>query len=152
MSDFSEAFIDLLSVNSSLNDVNNPFRKVIDGTVGAWFDENNFKISDLFINTATGKYLDLFGADYGVLRKLDESDEDYRNRIIFEKLDYLTAHNLENIYGLTLYCYVNGFDATDNDLTSDNPYICSKYMSFADDELKTIINNKFVIGEGIIWL
>ena len=98
MSDFTDAFLDLLPENSSLKNKDNEGRRVIDRTVGVWFDNHTTTdfMDNLFLNTATGKHLDLFGADYGVTRQLNESDEDYRKRIIFEKLEYLTAENLQS--------------------------------------------------------
>lgn len=154
MSLSGEAFLDLLSENSSLKKENNPVRKVIMNTVGEWLD--NHSVDDLFdnmfINTATGKYLDLFGKDYDVPRKLGESDDDYRERIVFEKLEYLTAKNLMDIYGLKLYAFVEDFNLSDNVLTSDNPYLTGSYMSYASDDLKKILNDKFVLDSGIKWL
>ena len=154
MADFTDAFLDLLPEFSNLRKSDNSGRVVIDRTVGEWFDRNTgiSFAENLFLNTATGGFLDLFGRDYSVPRKTDEGDEDYRNRIIFEKLEYLTVQNLQNIYGLTLYAFVDDFDARDNCLTSDNPYISSKYMSVASDELQGILNSKFVLDGEIVWL
>ena len=155
MSDFGEALFDLLPLHSTLHDTNNPGRKVIDNTVGEWFDHHSILdfYNNLFIDSATGGYLDLFGRDYGVPRKLDESDESYRQRIIQEKMDHLTPYYLETIYGLTLYVYVSSFDASDNDLTSDNVYINEVgYMAEASDEIKGILNKKFILDGGITWL
>lgn len=154
MADFTDVFLDLLSENSSLRKIDNAGRIVIDRTVGEWFDRNTGDsfADNLFLNTATGGYLDLFGADYGVYRKVDETDEDYRQRIIFEKLEYLTVENLQNIYGLDLFIFVTDYDASNNTLTSDNVFVDNEYMSFADETLQKILNDKFVIDGGIKWL
>ena len=154
MSDFADSFLDLLPEASNLRKNDNDGRKIIDRTVGEWFDRNTgiSFAENLFFNTATGKYLDLFGRDFGVARKLGEDDETYRERIVFEKLEYLTARNLEEVYGLSLFTYIDDFDASENTLTSDNPYISSRYMSVASDELKEILNKKFVLDGEIEWL
>ena len=152
MSDFINVLIDMLPLHSALQDKSNELRKVLDYTLGEYMD-NLADIGDmLFLDSATGGWLDAHGRDYGVSRRLDETDEDYRERIIFEKLEYLTAHNLQEIYGLPLFAYVSSFDATDNDLTSDNPYIADSYMSIADNDLQNTLNKKFILDGGITWL
>ena len=152
MSDYIDMFVEMLPMHSNIQNKNNQLRKVLDKSVGEYMDNMNDILDQVFLTSATGGWLDAHGKDYGVLRKIDESDDDYRKRIIFEKLEYLTAENLQEIYGLTLYCFVSDFDPTDNDLTSDNPYASNRYMSVASDELKSILNNKFIIGDGIVWL
>lgn len=154
MSDFGEALFDLLPVNSRLQNKRNQGRKVIDNTVGEWFDHHDILdfYDNLFLDTCNGAYLDLFGKDYGVTRQLDESDEDYRVRIIQEKNDRLTPAYLESLYGLALYVYIDGFNVVNNTLTSDNPFISNEFMSAADDTVISILNNKFMLGNGIHWL
>ena len=152
MTDFAEALFEMLPVKSALNSPRNPGRRVIDDTVGAWFD--NYDIlefyNQLFLDTATGRYLDLFGEDYGVYRRLNETDKDYLQRIICEKYDNLTPSSLALIFGLKLYSYVPDFNPVNNDLTSDNPYINGAgYMAEADADLQTLINKKFILGEGV---
>ena len=155
MSNFGEALFELLSLRSAFNKPNNPARKVIDNSVGEWLDRYDVLefYNQLFIDSATGKYLDLFGEDYGVFRRINETDEDYLQRIISEKSDYLTPSTLKSIFGLDLYSSVQDFNPLNNDLTSDNPFINQeRYMAEADESLKTLINNKFIIGEEIDWL
>lgn len=152
MSDFINMFCDMLPINSEIQKKDNPLRKVLDSSMGEYMDNLEDINEQLFLTTATGGWLDAFGKDYGVSRKIDEDDDSFRERIIFEKLEYLTVHNLIEIYGLTLYAFVDDFDASENCLTSDNPYISSKYMSIASDELKEILNKKFVLDGEITWL
>lgn len=154
MSDFLPMMLDMLPVHSALQKSDNPLRVVLDRSLGEYMDsvDSDVVFDGLFLQSASGGWLDAHGRDYGVPRKLGESDEDYRNRIIFEKLEYLTASNLQEIYGLTLFAFVDDFDASENCLTSDNPYISSKYMSVASDELQGILESKFVLDGEIIWL
>ena len=48
--------------------------------------------------------------------------------------------------------YVSSFDASDNDLTSDNPYISGRKMSIASDDVQSILSKKFVIGTDLTFL
>lgn len=152
---FGEAIIDRLNENCQLRKLDNPVRKIIDNTIGEWFDnyveENGFE--RFFLQLAEGGYLDVIGLGYGVYRRIDESDDDYRARIVYEALGHLTANYLEDVYGLSLYSYVEDFDVEDNTLVSDNPYLnVGKFMSVADTDTKNILNKKFLIDEGIEWL
>ncbi len=57
-------------------------------------DINTLK-DQIFLDTATGEYLDLKGEEYGVQRKVGEDDDSYRERIRFLKIT--------KIYGLSRY-------------------------------------------------
>ena len=152
LSDFIDAMVELLPEHNSLKNKDNQLRQVLNKTVGAWFDDRDVRdfYDQLFINTATGKWLDLHGKDYGVYRKLDESDEDYRVRIIQEKQDNLTPGYLESLYNLTIYAYVDGFEASKNTLTSDNPYVSNKYMAVDDGSgVFSILDKKFILDNVI---
>ena len=154
MSDFISALVDLLPEHNSLKNSQNQLRKVLDTSVGEWFDQHSVQsfYDDLFIETSTGSFLDLFGRDYGVIRQSGESDTAYRERIIQEKNDKLTPSYLLSLYGLTLYVYVASFDVGDNDLTSDNPYIQGRKMSVADATLQAILDKKFILDNSIVWV
>ena len=154
MSDFVPMLVDMLPRHSSLQSVDNPLRVVLDRSLSEYMDsvDSETVFDGLFLQSASGGWLDAHGRDYGVARRIGESDEGYRSRIVFEKLEYLTVRNLSEIYGLVLYAFVDDFDASENCLTSDNPYISSRYMSVASDELKEILNKKFVLDGEIVWL
>ena len=155
MSDFVPMIVELLPQHSALQNEDNPLRVVLDRSLGEFMDrvDSEAVFDGLFLQSASGGWLDAHGRDYGVIRKQDESDDDYRNRIVFEKLEYLTVRNLQDIFGLTLFVFVDDFDASENCLTSDNLYISDKFMSVASDELKEILNKKFMLDDdGITWL
>ena len=154
MSDFIDALVDMLPEHNSLKKSNNELRRLLDISVGEWFDNRDITefYSNLFLNSATGAYLDLFGVDYGVTRQVDESDDNYRNRIIQEKNDHLTPEYLQSLYGLTLYHYVPGFNVSNNTLTSDNQYMTGYYMGIASDEIKKMLNEKFIMDNIILWI
>lgn len=153
MSDFIEAMVELLPEHNNLKNKNNLLRKILDRSVGAWFDEHNVLdfYDQLFLDTATGKWLDLHGKDYGVYRKPDESDDVFRNRIIMEKNDNLTPDYLQDIYNVGLYAAFDGFNPVNNDLTSDNPYLTDWYMGVADADTQSILDKKFIIDNTILW-
>lgn len=152
MTMFVDTLVDRLPMASPLQKRNNPLRVVLDRTIGAWFEENGDVFEELFLMTATGGWLDAHGRDYGVPRRLGESDDDYRERIVFEKLEYLNARNLIDFYGLDLYVSVDDFDASDNTLTSDNPFIGGSFMSFVSVDVQNILNAKFILGDELEWL
>ena len=91
MSEYGEGIISRLHPLSPLKNENNAGHKFIDNTIGEYLDnyENRDKFDQLFLRSATGKWLDLHGKELGVYREIDEADEDYRKRIILEK----TMHN-----------------------------------------------------------
>ena len=155
MSSFMRALVDMLPEHNSLKNPDNPLFRILDLGVGEWFDNHDIQdlYDNLFLTEASGPYLDLHGNDYGVYRQDGEGDDEYRSRIIMDKLEYLTPEYLRDLYGLTLYVYVSSFDAHDNTLTSDNPYINqSGYMAVADESIQGILNGKFIIDGEISWL
>ena len=152
---FGEGILERLPMHSVLHDKNNQFRKVFIGTVGALLDD--FDIYDsmegVYLQSATGVYLDAHGEDLGVKRKLDETDDEYRSRLTYETLGYLTVDYLLNVYDLPLYIFTENFTFTTNTLTSDNPYIPTEnFMSIADESVKQILADKFLVDSGLIWL
>ena len=152
MSDFIEMLVELLPMHSVLQNTDNDLRKVLDRTVGEYMDSVDHIYDELFLQTATGGWLDAHGKDYGVLRKTDETDDSYRERIIQEKNDRLTPLYLSELYGVTLYAYVSGFNPANNTLTSDNPYASNEYMSVADLEIQKVLNSKFAIDSEVHWI
>lgn len=156
MSEYGEGILDRLPENSSLKSPNNPARKVIMNTVGEWLDKyaETGTFENLFFNEAESGYIDVHGRDYGVYRKLNESDEDYKRRIIYQILGHLTVDYLVNVYGLELFVNIPNFNINLNQLTSDNPYINDEngFMASADATTKNILNKKFVLGGEVRWL
>lgn len=152
---FGEGIINRLHENCSLRDTSNPVRPIIINTIGEWLDNHPPEelMEGVYLQSATGKYLDLFGKDLGVARKLDESDEHYRSRLIYNSLGYLTVNYLDTVYDLQVYSLVDDFNIHDNVLTSDNPYInLGGYMVSADEDTRLILSRKFITGTGVSWL
>ena len=152
MSVFMDMLAELLPLSSAIQKEDNELRKVLDRSVGEFMDNLELPLDELFLTSASGGWLDAFGRDFGVPRRLDEDDESYRERIVFEKLEYLTVGNLLSVYGLELFAFVSDFDPVDNMLTSDNPYLSSRYMGVADETTRDILDKKFVLGAEVTWL
>lgn len=155
MSLHGEGIINRLSLNSELRNPDNPMHKIINNGLGELLDSIDFSVlfEGLFVESATGKYLDLHGKDYNIRRNDGESDEHYRKRIIYESLGRLTVDYLREVYDLQLYTYVEDYDPANNQLTSDNQYRgYDGFMTIADDEIKNILNKKFVLNEALEWL
>ena len=73
---FIEGIIERLN-NSELKKLDNEGRIVLDGTIGEYLENYNNHFLDLFLLHADGKYLDLHGLEYNIIRKEDESDISY---------------------------------------------------------------------------
>ena len=92
------------------------------------------------------------GVDKNIPRKIDESDDDYRQRLILESIGHLTINFLRKVYNVELYTYVDDFDVN-NTLVSDNTYISDKgFIGVADEMTQQILNKKFVLDNGVEWL
>ena len=86
MSTYGEEILDFnrLNPNSNLSNPESDGYKLFDETLG-WFLDNKVDgdvLSQTFVLTATGAYLDLLGRTKGVYRVKDETDDVYRNRIL----------------------------------------------------------------------
>ena len=116
-------------------------------------DDFEIPYEQIFLTSATGGWLDAHGKDYGIPRKIDETDEHYRERIIYEKLDHLTPQLLKDMYNVELFTYRNDFDVTDNTLVSDNPYINNGgFLGLVDSDTADILDKKFILDLGVTWI
>ncbi len=152
MSDFVDMLTEMLPMHSSLQNKDNQLRKVLDYTVGEYMDNLEQPFDMLFLDTATGGWLDSFGRDYGIFRKPDESDDDYRTRIVYEKKDNLTANFLTDIYNVGLFSYRSDFNVKSNTLVSDNPYVTKDFIGICDEDTIQILDSKYVIDTGVTWV
>lgn len=107
--------------NEALHDENNDFVHVLDGTVGEYLENRRNHFLDTFLVMAEGDFLDIHGKMYGIFRKQDESDDEYRNRIILNKSILQRTTDFSKL-DIGLWIYKDG--VTDKDtLTSRNPYL-----------------------------
>ena len=130
--------------------------KVIDGTIGEYLEHFNNHALDLFLYHATGKFLDLHGLEYGVIRNVDESDVSYRNRIILEKSIVENITDITNL-NIQLWVFSNNLKESKSKLTSRNPHLKGLhegddvFYASGNDNNKKYILNKFIL-EDIVWL
>ena len=144
MSFYGTGIIERLPVNSQLQNPDNPMHNIIQNTIGELLDNFEIDYDQFFLQDATGKYLDLHGKQYGIVRKINESDDEYRNRIILGAYEYATVKVLTEIYGVEFYANVDNFENNTNLLCSDNPYLTNELMGFISDEVYNILDEKFI--------
>ena len=144
------AIINLLQNKSNIKGT--LFEELINNTIGYFFElieEDTEKLKDgMFLNTAEGEYLDLWGIDLGIKRIQGESDEDYLNRLLFLPTDKLTPELIYTVYDLQLLSYDS--EADNLTLLSDNHFINNKYYVDCSDSVWEQLNQKF-ITEGVIY-
>lgn len=155
VSEYGESIINRLHPDSPLRQEGNPARTLIMKTIGAWLD--NYDVTELydngFLETATGKWLDLYGKDLGVVRQLDESDEDYRTRLIYESIGDLNIDYLLNVFDLSLYSFREDFNVVDNTLVSDNCFLnTGGYIGVASEDVISLLDRKLLLDGSISWV
>ncbi len=141
---------DLLQDKSNIKGT--PFEELINNTIGYFFelieaDTENLK-NGMFLNTADGNYLDLWGIDLGIKRIQGESDEDYFNRLFFLPTDRLTPELVYTVYDLQLLSYDS--EADNLTLLSDNHFINNKYYVDCSDSVWEQLQEKFIV-EGVLY-
>lgn len=86
------------------SDPNNAILEAIDGLLSEAEEETLNAKSQSYLNKATGSYLGIWGDWFGVTRKDDESDVDYRKRII-EYVNIPRGTNQALILAIQRYMY-----------------------------------------------
>lgn len=154
-SDYGEGIINRLHPNSPLRQEGNPARTLIMNTIGAWLDNHDVTslYDNSFLETASGRWLDLFGKDLGVVRQLDESDTDYRTRLIYESIGDLNIDYLLNVFDLSLYSFREDFNVVDNTLVSDNCFLnTGGYIGVASEDVISLLDRKILLDGNISWV
>ena len=159
---YIESIIDNLN-NPYLKQTNNEGRKVLDGTIGEYLEQYDTDMfSYIFLNRATGKYLDIIGEEYGLIRKEDETDNAFRNRINIEKTFLESTNDFKKI-DVQLFTYnqyfINELNNTSSKswhMVSDNTLIRNNdrdymFIGVTDEETKEYVKNKFIV-EDILWV
>ena len=136
---------DLLPVNSNIHGT--PFEDLINNTIGYFLEMIEEEVDAMndgcFIDTAEGRYLDLWGKDYGIPRLNDETDEDYRKRLKILPLDRFNIQTLYEVYDLQLLTR-NDTSFNDLKLYSDNHFLDDEYWIGVSDEEWIEISRKFI--------
>ena len=152
MSDFIDMLVDMLPVHSELQKSDNQLRVVLDKTVGAYMDEHTGSelFDELFLTSASGGWLDAHGRDYGVPRRLGESDDDYRTRLMIGPLEEFTINTVYELYDLQLMTKPTSSDNLNLTLLSDNHFLNNKYYVDCSDEVWDEIDKKF-LTTNVLW-
>ena len=129
---------DRLNPLSNLSNEESDGYKLFNNTL-VWYlmkiqDED--KMSNLFIETAEGIWLDLLGYIKGLYRLENEEDDDFRNRILTSANFQLCVEDIKNLNG-EVVCYVEDINrqiTSKNDLLSDEfiidaPKSCKEYIN-----------------------
>lgn len=129
---------DRLNPISNLSNPESDGYKLFDFTVGYELDkiDDEDLLEQLFLVTATGDYLDLYGNEKGIYRMEGESDDDYRNRINWTSNFNLNIDSIEKLEGLVV-CYVENLNTQ---VTSKNDLLSNEYIIEANDNCKKYIN------------
>ena len=136
---------DLLPVNSNIHGT--PFEDLINNTIGYFLELIEEEVDAMndgcFLETAEGRYLDLWGKDYGIPRLNDETDEDYRKRLKILPLERFNIQTLYEVYDLQLLTR-NDTSFNDLKLYSDNHFLDDEYWIGVSDEEWVEISRKFI--------
>ena len=145
------AITSLLPNNNGIHD--SPFKDLINNSIGYFLElieEATTSMTDgCFLTTAEGRYLDYWGKDYNIPRLPDESDDDYRTRLMIIPLEVFTINTLYELYDLQLVTYNENYDP-DSMLVSDNHFLSDKYIVDCSDSVYGEISNKF-LTDNILW-
>ena len=138
--------------NPELENPDNQFRKILDGTLGEYLENYDNHIYDLFLPRATGGYLDRHGEMYKLYRREDESDASFRQRILLEEF---IVQSTSDFLLLDVMLWVYFDDILDkNVLSSRNPYLKNEhdtgFIFLATGSDSEYIQGKFFVGD-ILW-
>lgn len=138
---------DLMPLQSNIHGT--IYEEFLNNTMGYFLELLEDEIEEinngLFVESANGKYLDLHGKDYGLERHYEETDEEYRARLLVEPLDKFNIQTLYEVYNLQLL--TNDYEDYNKDTTllSDNHYLASAYVVDCSDEVWEILNKKYIL-------
>ena len=149
---YTQGIIDRLN-HPELKNKDNPFRIVLDGTVGEYLENYDNHILDLFLTRAKGKYLDRHGEIFGMYRHEGEDDESFRQRILLEESIVQSTSDFLKL-DIALWVYRTGV-TNKNVLTSRNPYLKNMhdgdYVFMATGTDSEYLQGKFIVEE-ILWV
>jgi hypothetical protein len=148
MSDCIDTVTSLMPLSSGFD--GSDVQRILDETIGPYFDELEERIEELldapFLTEATGDYLDLLhGKLYGLERLPDESDDEYRARLIFQTKDGVRVPDLLDLdCGVYADPDVVSFDE-DTVLTSRNTAMSDKYIvACPSDAVEALVKDNLI--------
>lgn len=135
---------------SELRRKDNEIHQLFVELIGRWIDEYDVveNLRKYSLKNATKEVLDLWGYQYGIYRKDEESDDDLRQRIISKILGrFTTPYVLENDV-IFFTCVGNPHDQ----LTSKNTYLTNDYLCYARNDIEEYFDKNYITWRDIIWL
>ena len=148
MSDCIDTVTSLMPSSSGFDE--SDVQEILDKTVGVYFDKVEERIEEVlnahFLTEATGEYLDLLhGQLYGLEREHGESDEDYRNRLLFQTKNGIRLNDLLDL-GCKVYLCPNNF-------STDLTWTTRKVQNYPEKLAVDCPNEnvKKLIKDNIIW-
>lgn len=126
----------------------------LDGTIGEWLEHHEPVFYHFFVSLAVGKYLDLIGKENGLLRYENESDNDFRKRILIEMTIVESAPDITRA-GVDLWVYDERVLTEENYLTSKNPALKEQgspvFLAHGSELEEKYIKEKFFVEGDIVW-
>jgi hypothetical protein len=127
-----------------LNEVKKILKSYINGALNEYDEFDQDLIKDAFLKTCTDVYLDERGAEYGLLRNTDETDDEFRSRIMNANNLNLSVNFMKK-QGMTLYSKKKVDDKIRLKLSSMNPYMSRYYACIPDNiTVSDFVENKVI--------
>lgn len=141
----NNALTNLLPVQSNIHGT--PFEDLVNNTIGYFLELIEEEVDNMndgcFLETAEGRYLDLWGKDYNIPRLNEETDENYRKRLGLLPLEKFNIQTLYEVYDLQLLTR-NDTSFNDLKLYSDNHFLDDEYWVGVSDDEWAEISQKFI--------
>ena len=152
LSIYTKGIVERLN-HEALQDPNNDFVKVLDGTVGEYLENRDNHFMDSFLVTASGDYLDLHAKLFGLFRREGETDDELRQRVLLDENIVQSTSDFLKL-DVALWVYRDGV-LDKNTLTTRNPYLKNMhdadYVFICTGTDSDYIQGKFLL-EDILWV
>lgn len=151
MTEFIDTITGLMPLSSNFD--GSDMQSLLDETLGAYFDSKEEDIEEVldapFLSEADDDYLDLIhGQLYSIKRKPEETDEEYRSRLVFQAKDHLTVPDLREL-DCKVYAYVDEYNPAST-LTSRNTGLTRKLIiECPTPEVEALVKDN-MIWQGVV--
>lgn len=137
-----------LHEESNLHYPNNNIKLILEtylnGILNKFYEESIDLLKNSFLLTMTGKHLDLKGEEYGIKRDVDESDDEYRQRLFNVVLEYLSV-NFIKMQKTLVFTKKSVDDNIREKMTSNNPYLNNEYAVIPpNDDISNFLKNDVI--------
>lgn len=145
-----EYILEKLHRESGLRRKDNTIHKLFVELIGRWLDEWDTveKVRQYSFRFATGEWLNILASEYGLTRLEDETDDEFRKRLLQKCAEKFTTPTLKSNDVLFFTCVKN----PKTQLTSKNTYLTNDYLCYADDLTEEYYDSTYVCWRDIRWL